>query len=130
MNLIALRGFKNNAKDQIEFAKDVDVLHEHGVHKGARFSIGGDKPFKEIRERKLQDLIATLNHAECIGDAGDSALCKRIDEEVKVEARQRKEATTSTATGSTAEVARAVIAALQELNAVKAPKASQAAVGA
>ena len=125
MNLIALRGFKNNAKDQIIMVGD--PVHEDGVHKGARFSIGGDKSYKEMRDKKLLDLIANLNHAECIGDAADKALCKRIDDEVATEARQQKEATAAASSGGTADVARAVAAALQELGIVKEPKAPKTA---
>ena len=91
MKLIALHGFKNNAKELIEFAPGHDPLaenadkwlHPDGVHKGARFSIGGDKKPAEMKNmQKHMDLIRELSTAQVIGDASDADLCKRVDEEV------------------------------------------------
>lgn len=106
MKLIAIHGFKNNEKELIEFddahktgSRGEDPadkwFHPDGVHKGARFSIGGDKKPAEMKNmQKHLDLIRQLSAAQVIGDGTDEALCKRIDAEVAQDkagiAEQRK----------------------------------------
>lgn len=133
MLLIAKIGFKNNAKEYIEFDKGHEPVdssgetvpdrHPDGVHKGARFSIGGDKKIEEMKNmQKHLTVIRQLASAEVIGDGNDKDLCKKIDQEVKTEKRQREEAARLAAAGSSADIARNTVSAMQEAG-WTAPKA-------
>jgi hypothetical protein len=113
MQLIAKQGFKNTntAKPLIEFAPEHDPIdkdgntvpgrHAEAVHKGARFTIGGDKKLDEMKNLPAQrDLIRQLLSAGVIGDGNDVDLCKKVDAEVKLEKAQREENSRLLAAGS------------------------------
>ena len=114
MNLIAIRGFKNveSIKDIIKFlpghapvddaGEAVDGRHPEGVHKGALFTIGQDRPFDDLSD-KLKLIVLQLRHAKCIGETdGDKgkALVEKINKEVAKEQKDAKDAKDATASGS------------------------------
>ena len=124
MQLIAIRGFKNtnSAKPLIKFASDhataddngeaLPGRHPDGVHKGARFTIGGDKKLDEMKNLPGErDLIRQLLSATVIGDGTDTDLCKKIDAEVALEQKQREETSRLLAAGSSADTTRQLLAA-------------------
>jgi hypothetical protein len=77
MKLIALKNFTNNCELEIPAAK-----HPRFVHKGARFSIGGDAPVDKISSKADKALIGQLAAASCAGDAGDPKTVKRVEDEI------------------------------------------------
>jgi len=122
MNLIALRGFKNNSPEIIKFAKGheplvdgerVDGRHEGGVHAGARFSIGGDTPLAELPDA-YRRVVQALAGAKCVGDASDEKLCKKVDAEVAADKVKQEEASKLVLSGGPADMARQALAALIE----------------
>jgi hypothetical protein len=78
--LVATSNFRNTAPDKINVADKVNDLH---VHKGARFSIGGDLPLEKLTadEKKL---AVELNCAGRIVEVSQVELVAKIDEEVKM----------------------------------------------
>lgn len=115
MNLIALRNFRNNHELEIEGA-----IHEKHVHKGAIFSVGGKKEFKDLTKAE-QRIVIELNQSECIGDANNTTLVKRIEAEVKAEkAAEAKAAATAIAAGSSEDTIKRLIEALKGVQPTKA----------
>jgi hypothetical protein len=104
MQLIARQGFKNNAKGYIVFGDGHETTdsngdavagrHPDGVHKGARFSIGGDRELDDLNGVNglpyHSSVIRELLTAGLIGNANDATLCKKIDAEVAAEKRQQE----------------------------------------
>ena len=112
MNLIALRGFKNNAKDVIKVTplSEEDGGHPDLVHKGARFTLGDEKSTLKDRATfenlpsKHAKMVSDLLTAGTIGDADDEQLCAKVDKEVVIESAHLK-AHQAEAAGDTAKAA-------------------------
>ena len=103
MKLIALRNFRNVQGLELD---GNSALNERHVHKGATFSIGGNKDFKDL-SKSDQRAILELNAANCIGDATDEKLAKRIQKEAAIERdSETRAATTAVAAGSPADMVR------------------------
>ncbi len=115
MKLIALRAFRNT--HGFDLNKDGVISdHEHHIPKGARFDIGGAKPFEELNKAE-QRLVAELNTAKCVGDASDTKLVAKIAAEVKAEAAvEERQKNTAMAAGSSADLVKQLTAALAQLS--------------
>jgi hypothetical protein len=113
MRLIALRGFKNNAKALIKFERGSEPVHADGVHAGAIFTIGDEAPVSELPEA-YKYIIGQLAQAKCIGDASDEKLVKRVQAEVKADKARAEEQANLVAAGSHADVARQVASVLAD----------------
>ena len=79
MKLVAASNFRNTVPAKIEIEGALHPLH---VHKGARFTIGGDMPFEKLTASDRQ-LVAGLNIAGRIVDADSQPdKVRQIDREV------------------------------------------------
>ena len=85
MKLVATSDFRNPAPDKISVAGALHPLH---VHKGARFSIGGDVPFEKLvsDEKKL---VVELNNAGRIVEPSQIELVAKIDAEIAAANRKK-----------------------------------------
>ena len=79
MKLVCASDFRNTTPDRIEIDDAVNAKH---VHKGARFTIGGDAPLEKLSAADKR-LVGELNNAGRIVDESQKDLVARIDEEVK-----------------------------------------------
>ena len=79
MQLIAASDFRNTAPDKIEV--ESGVKHSEHVHKGARFSIGGNLPFEKLTASDKK-LVVELNASGRIISVEQKELAKRVDSEV------------------------------------------------
>ena len=78
MKLVATSDFKNTHPDKIEVD---NALHPAHVHKGARFSIGGDLPIEKLAASDKM-LVGQLNNSGRIVYETQTEAVKKIDEEV------------------------------------------------
>jgi len=80
MKLVAASDFRNTSPDRIEIDNHLHVQH---VHKGARFTIGGDAPFDKLPAQDKK-LVVELNSAGRIVEESQKEAVAKIDEEVKL----------------------------------------------
>ena len=135
MRLIALRGFKNNAKELIanivdRSGKPIADMHPDAVPAGARFTIGGDVHVDDDgMPQKHRLLIRDFAARKCIGDAADIKLCSKVDAEVAQAAKQVAEQKKMQAAGSTGHIVAIVMAVLQQAGVIPNPEAAATATG-
>lgn len=89
MKLVATSDFRNTHTDKIDVGDD-KIADSH-VHKGARFSIGGDVPLEKLSGADKR-LVAELNAAGRIVYADQTEKVKAIDAEVAAETKKVKAA--------------------------------------
>lgn len=82
MKLVATAAFRNTAPDKIIVA---GAQHPGHVHKGARFTIGGDTPLDQLTPDDRR-LVVLLNTAGRIVEESQVELVAKVDAEVKAEA--------------------------------------------
>lgn len=90
MKLVATSDFRISDPSAIEV--ESESLHENHVHKGARFSIGGDLPFEKL-PANAKKLVVELNVSGRIVSTDQTEKVKAIDAEVAQEAKAAKKAT-------------------------------------
>lgn len=92
MKLVATSDFRNPNPEKIDVGDD--KIHDLHIHKGARFSIGGDAPFEKLSANDKK-LVVELNASGRIVSEDQTEKVKQIDAEVKADeaaeaARNRK----------------------------------------
>ncbi len=85
MKLVATSDFRNQAPDKISVA---GALHPQHIHKGARFSIGDEKPLEKLTPEEKR-LVVELNCAGRIVEPSQVELVAKIDAEVATESRKK-----------------------------------------
>ena len=85
MKLIATSDFRN--PDPLILEAEDSLLHESHIHKGCRFSIGGNLPFEKLSASQKK-LIVELNVAGRIIEESQKELAARIDAEVELEEKK------------------------------------------
>ena len=81
MNLVATSSFRNHAPDKIKVEGAIHPLH---IHKGARFSVGGNAPLEKLNADEKR-IVVELNIAGRIVEESQAALVAKIDAEVEQE---------------------------------------------
>lgn len=82
MKLVATSDFRNPNVEKIDVG--ANKIHDLHIHKGARFSIGGDLPFEKLSAADKK-LVVELNVAGRIVEESQKEKAKQIDDEVKAD---------------------------------------------
>lgn len=87
MKLIATSDFRNPDPEGIDVGND--KVHDLHIHKGARFAIGGDKPFEQLSARDKR-IVTELNAAGRIVEVSQKESVALIDSEVAADNKKEQ----------------------------------------
>jgi hypothetical protein len=99
MNIVCKTSFRD-PKGRIQLANQQAPCH---IHKGARFSVGGDAAPKDIPDERDREFLARLFDARCVLEATPENI-SRVESELAMEARRLKRAEEANQTAALAGV--------------------------